>query len=320
MSARPGATHELLPSLATLHGRFSRDLEPALVVDPGDVVRMHTLDVTWGLENHRGVGLERPRVHRPPGDERYDGPALLGPVAVRGARAGMTLRIDILGVTPGPWGWTYAGGPGTFNAAVNRAIGVADEPPTMLLWDIDRERGVATSDHGRRVRVRAFPGTIGVAPGEGGLHSGWQPRRTGGNMDCREIVAGSTLYLPIEAEGALLSAGDGHAAQGDGEAGGTAIECRLEPLTLRLSLEEGPPVSGPRVRTADAWLTLGFGATLQEASHMALGGAIDLLCARLGVDRVTAAALAGVVVDLRITQMVNGVVGVHAVLADGTIV
>ncbi|HZW09508.1 MAG TPA: acetamidase/formamidase family protein [Phycisphaerales bacterium] len=314
-----GVTHELSPSLATLHGRFSRDLPPALFVEPGDVVRMHTLDVTWGLENHRGIGLERPRMHRPAGEERYDGPALLGPIAVRGARPGMVLRIDILEAALGPWGWTYAGGPGALNGAVNRALGIADAPPAMLLWEIDRGRGVATDAQGRRVRVRAFPGTIGVAPGEPGLHSGWHPRRTGGNMDCRELGAGSTLYLPVEAEGALLSAGDGHAAQGDGEAGGTAIECRLEPLTLRLWLEDGPPISGPRVRTADSWVTLGFGPTLEEAAHMALGGAIDLLCSRLGVDRVTAAALAGVVVDLRITQMVNGTVGVHAVLADAAL-
>ncbi|MBK7403996.1 MAG: acetamidase/formamidase family protein [Phycisphaerales bacterium] len=310
------ATHELHPDLALMHGQFSRDVSPALVIDPGDTVRLHTLDVTWGLENHRGLGLDRPRLRRPPGEPRYDGPAMLGPIAIRGAKPGTTLRVDILEVSPSAWGWTFAGGDGGPNAALNRALGVADAPAALVRWTIDSKSGTARSDFGLRAPLRPFPGILGLCPAAPGWHSGWEPRRTGGNMDCRELVAGSSLYLPIECEGALLSAGDGHAAQGDGEVGGSAIECRLEPLVLRLALEDAPAPAGPRIRTPGGWCFLGFGGSLDEAAHAALNAAVDALQHRLGADRTTALAHASVALSLRVTQAVNGVVGVHAVLPD----
>ncbi|MBC7835236.1 MAG: acetamidase/formamidase family protein [Phycisphaerales bacterium] len=126
------------------------------------------------------------------------GPCLCGPVAVRGARPGDTLEIAIEEVQPGPWGWTYAA------------------------------RGIATNQLGQTAPLRPFLGTVGLAPRAGEQVCPWTPRGSGGNMDCRELVAGTVLYLPVMAEGGLLSVGDGHAAQGDGELSGTAIECAME--------------------------------------------------------------------------------------------
>lgn len=316
------AVHRIEPTPETTHGQFSPNFQPALTVDPGDVVHIHTLDVTWGLENHVAVGRSRAKLARPPGDPRYDGPALTGPIAVRGAEPGMTLRVDIIDVRLSPWGWTFAGGPGVFNKRLNNALGISDSPSELITWQVVQEedgRGSAINQMGHSVRLLPFAGTMGLAPAAPGLHSGWTPGWTGGNMDCKELTAGSTLFLPVATQGGLLSAGDGHACQGDGEVGGMAIECRMAPLTVRLDLVSDMPIRSPHIRTRDAWVVLGFGEDLEAATHMALDGATTLVERRLAVSRAVAFALAGVAVDLRITQIVNGAYGVHAVLRDGAL-
>jgi acetamidase/formamidase len=127
------------------------------------------------------------------------------------------------------------------------------------------------------------------------------PRTTGGNIDCKELVVGSTLLLPIAVEGALFSAGDGHAAQGDGEVGQMAIECPLERVQLTLSVREDPTLVMPCALTPTAWIVFGFDEDLDEAVVQALNGMIDLMDRELGPERKEALALASVVVDLRVT-------------------
>jgi acetamidase/formamidase len=138
-------------------------------------------------------------------------------------------------------------------------------------------------------------------------------------IDCKELIAGSTLFLPIAVEDAVFSVGDGHAAQGDGEASVTAIECPMDLVQLRFELLPDVRITTPRARTAEGWLTLGVHADLHEATMIALDAMLDLLVAHYAVDRATALALASVAVDLRITQIVNQVKGVHAVLPHGAI-
>ena len=132
-------------------------------------------------------------------------------------------------------------------------------------------------------------------------------------MDCRELVAGTTLLLPVAVEGGLLSVGDGHAAQGDGELSGTAIECAMEEVRIRVTVRSGVRIKGPRIKTAEGWITLGFGPTLDAASMQASSAMLDLLAEVLRLQRSDALALASSKVDLRITQQVNPVKGVHAV-------
>ena len=139
-------------------------------------------------------------------------------------------------------------------------------------------------------------------------------RRTGGNLDCRELIVGSSLFLPIEVPGALFSFGDGHAAQGDGEVGGTAIECGMDQLELSVHLHPARSLTWPHAETPVGKITFGCHADLQEATLIALNTMFDLLEEELGVVRAEALALASVAVDLRITQFVNGVQGVHALL------
>jgi acetamidase/formamidase len=142
----------------------------------------------------------------------------------------------------------------------------------------------------------------------------------GGNIDCRELTAGTTLYLPIAVEGGLFSVGDGHAAQGDGEVSSTAIECPMVSSRLTLSLRDDLSLSTPIARTRNAWITFGFDADLDEATLIALGAMLDLLERERGVTRLQALALASVAVDFRVTQIVNGVRGVHAILRDDAVV
>jgi len=141
------------------------------------------------------------------------------------------------------------------------------------------------------------------------------PRRFGGNIDCKDLIAGTTLFLPISVDGALFSAGDGHAAQGDGEVSGTAIESPVE-AQVTLSLRHDLRLEWPIARTRDAWLAFGFDEDLRQAARIALDGMLDLLAREHGLARDDALAIASVVVDLRVTQLANRTVGVHAVLRD----
>jgi acetamidase/formamidase len=165
------------------------------------------------------------------------------------------------------------------------------------------------------VRLAPFLGVLGMPPIGHGVHSTTPPRRQGGNIDCKELVAGTTLYLPIPVDGALFSAGDGHAAQGDGEVSGTAIECPSR-ARLTLDLRDDLQLEWPIARVDGAWLAFGFDEHLGLAAKKATDGMLALMQREHGLDAGDALALASVVVDLRVTQVVNGQLGVHAVLRD----
>lgn len=304
----------ITPERRTLHGHFSRELPPVAEVASGETVRFTTLDCGWGLEPRDGGG-EPVRQFGPRDPVLDEGHALCGPVAIRGALPGMSLEIRIGEVRTGGWGWSEAGG---WPNGVNSKLGL-DTEMCRLHWQLDIERNVATSSLGRRVAMAPFMGVMGMAPAEVGVHRTSPPRRTGGNLDLKELVAGTTLWLPIEVPGGLFSTGDGHAAQGDGEVGETAIECPIELCDLTFVLHTERSLETPRAETAEAWITLGFDEDLHEAMIRALDAMIDLMGELYGMTRPEALAMASVVVDLRVTQVVNGVLGVHAVLAKDAI-
>jgi acetamidase/formamidase len=157
-----------------------------------------------------------------------------------------------------------------------------------------------------------------MPPDEPGVHPTGPPRRSGGNIDCKELVAGTTLYLPIPVDGARFSAGDGHAAQGDGEVSGTAIEAPVE-AEVTLDVRDDLELEWPIARIDGAWLTFGFDEHLGTAARIAVEGMLDLMEREHGLERSVALAFASVVVDVRVTQVVNQVLGVHAVLRDDAI-
>jgi acetamidase/formamidase len=308
------AAHELPLERKNLHGHFSRDLTPAVTIDPGDSVAFFVPDAGWGIgppQDDSGT-----REHFEPRDEKLDaGHALLGPIEVRGARAGGTLAVHLDELRIGTWGVTDAGG---WSTPLNERLGVADGDPHTLVWRLDPKAGTGRDQFGRAVDLRPFLGVIGMPPPEPGVHWTSPPRRWGGNIDCAELVEGATLYLPIPVDGALLSAGDGHARQGDGEVSQLAIEAPMERAQLTVSLADFE-LENPIARIEGAWLTFGFDEDLDEAAAQAVDGMLELMRREHGLERRDALALASLVVDLRITQIVNGVKGVHAMLRDDAI-
>ena len=309
------AVHELALERRNLHGHFSRELEPVLEIDSGDTIAFATLDAGWGLEPPRADGSQRERFE--PRDPELDsGHALIGPVVVRGAEAGQVLEVGIKSVRVGSFGLTVAGGWPSF---LNDALEVADGESAVLAWELDADTGLGRDRAGREVRLSPFLGVLGMPPDEPGVHATGPPRFCGGNLDCKELVPGTTLFLPIPLDGAHFSDGDCHALQGDGEVSSTAIECPLERGELTLRVQNDLELTGPVAHTADAWLTLGLGETIDAATVDAVDSMLRLMGRELGLERRDALALASVVVDLRITQVVNGVLGVHAVLPHGAL-
>lgn len=304
--------HELPAVRPNLHGAFSRDLQPVLHVDSGDIVRFQTLDARWNLEPETAQDVSRSRVERVPGID--DGHALTGPVFVRRAVVGMTLEVEVLRVEPGQWGWSSVMAEQTIDR-----LGIKTSPADWMYWQLDPVRMVARNQHHHQIKLRPFMGVMGMPPNQPGLHSTNPPRSCGGNIDCRELVAGSSLYLPISVPGALFSTGDGHAAQGDGEVSSTAIECPMDVVEVRLTVRDDLRIQSPRARIPGAWITFGFDEDLDEAAFLAVEQMVDMIADRLDLNRADALNLASLAVDLRVTQIVNGVCGVHAILADDAI-
>lgn len=308
-------TYTIEPERRTLHGHFSRDLPPVLTVEPGDTVRYSTLDAGWKLEPPTAPG-EPVRQFEPRLPELDGGHALCGPVAVRGAEPGMALEIRIDVVQPGAWGWNYAGG---WPSETNTRLGLADGPEHLMVWTLDTEAMLGRNQHGHTVTLRPFMGVMGMPPDEPGVHPTRPPRTSGGNIDCKELVAGSTLYLPITVPSGIFSTGDGHAVQADGEVCGQAIECPMDRVELTFGLREDVRLSTPRANTPAGWITFGFDRDLNEATAIALDAMLGLMGEQFGLARKDALALASLVVDLRVTQIVNDVRGVHAVLPHGSL-
>jgi acetamidase/formamidase len=300
------AQHSLDPVRGNVTDMFSRDLDAVLSVDPGDTVVVGSLDASGYLRPQTVPGESQPTMF----PERR-GHCLTGPILVRGAEPGMHLSVHVRSLRPGGWGWTVAG---AADNDLNRALGVTGDP-TWLLWELDD--GTARNQLGFARPLAPFLGVLGVAPAEPGEHSTIPPRAgAGGNVDCRSLTAGSTLYLPVQVPGALLSVGDGHAAQGDGEVCGTAIEC---PMTSELvvDLVRDAPVVGIHAVASEGRITFGFDADLNAATKQALSAMLTWMSALHDLDRTAALALASVAVDLRVTQVANGTWGVHALLPDG---
>ncbi|HVB45753.1 MAG TPA: acetamidase/formamidase family protein [Streptosporangiaceae bacterium] len=298
--------HQLEPTPSTTADVFCRDRPAVLTVDPGDTVLLRSLDASGHLERQQVPGESVPTMF----SERR-GHCLTGPIAVRGATPGDVVAVRFISMRPDDWGWTTAAARDT---PLTRRLGLHEGPPAWLLWQIDADAGVATNNHGRQVRIAPFHGVTGLAWDEPGEHSTVPPRpASGGNIDCKELVAGSVLYLPVSVPQALLSVGDGHAAQGDGEVAGTAIECGMT-SELHLDLVTGRPVAGVHAETPAGRITFGFSPDLNTAMYDALEAMLTWLQGLYGLGKADSLALASPVLDLRVTQVANQSWGVHALL------
>jgi len=285
-----------------IHQEWNNALAPRLTIDPGDTVVFDTRDAAnlfySKASTHEDVLRRGP----------FKGHPLTGPVAVRGARPGDTLVIEILDVQPAlDWGWT----------AIRPGRGLLPEAdfakPFLQIWDLSDKRHARM---GNRVAVplAPFPGVLGVALDEPGAHSTMPPRRAGGNMDIKQLVAGATLWLPVLVDGALFSAGDAHAAQGDGEVCVTAVEM-MGRLTLRFNVQSGRRLAEPQLRTPAPpsnatnrgahYATTAHGPDLFAASQQAVRYMIDHIVEAHGLSREQAYVVCSVAVDLKISEIVD---------------
>jgi acetamidase/formamidase len=284
------------------HFGWDHSCAPVVRIAPGETLEFDVSDAAAGQLSETSTVADVARL-----DFSKINP-VTGPVFVDGAQPGDVLKVTLLSFVPSGWGWT-ANIPG-FGLLAGEF-----REPALHLWRYD-PKTLAPALFGRwgRVPLKPFTGTIGVAPAEPGLHSIVPPRRVGGNMDVRDISLGTELFLPVEVAGALFSVGDTHAAQGDGEVCGTAIESPMR-VALQFDLLKQEPLAFPRFRTEgpvtrhlDAKgyeVTTGIGPDLMEAARASVRSMIDLLGRQQGMPAVDAYLLCSVCGDLRISEIVD---------------
>jgi acetamidase/formamidase len=290
--------HHLSDDRVNYH--WDRSTPPLLHVRPGEVVEVITRDAS-----DRQLGPDsRPEDIRNVSFDHVN--AICGPIAVEGARPGDVLQVEILDLKPGPWGWT-----GVFPGF---GLLTEDFPEYHCkIWDLS-ERDRAQFLPGINVPFAPFCGVIGLAWDEEGSFSIIPPRASGGNMDIKHLTAGTTLYLPVSLPDALFSIGDGHAAQGDGEVCGTAIECPMQ-VALRFDIRRDFAISAPqfltggpldrRTNTEAYYATTGIAPDLMEATRAATRAMIEHLGRTRGLSPVDAYMLCSIAVDLRINEVVD---------------
>jgi acetamidase/formamidase len=291
----------------TIHGAhhhfgWNRDFPPMATVAPGTTLEFDCLDAAGGQLSPSSTVADVATL-----DFGKVNP-VTGPILVDGAEPGDALKITLDQYAPSGFGWT-ANIPG-FGLLADQFT-----DPALHLWRYQADTlDPALFSTLAKVPLKPFAGTIGVAPAELGLHSVVPPRRVGGNLDIRDLAAGATLWLPVEVAGALFSIGDTHAAQGDGEVCGTAIESPMK-VTLKLDLVKGANLRmprfttpGPVTRHLDAKgyeVTTGIGPDLMEGARIAVSEMIEFLCRTRGMAAVDAYMLCSVCGDLRISEIVD---------------
>ena len=307
------ATYRLDAGADTVHwGYFDAALKPLITVDPGDTVVIATVSGHSNQLPPANSGLTVPdalravHAHVQP---KLGGPHILtGPVAVRGAKAGQVLEVHIKAIDLS-FDWGY-------NVIRPLAGALPDDfKQTRLIHiPLDRKRMVGKMPWGLELALKPFFGIMATSPPAAwGPVASPPPRRNGGNMDNKELVAGTTLFLPIHVDGAMFSCGDGHGVQGDGEVCITAIETGLIG-TFELHVRDDMTLEWPMAETPTHVMTMAFDPDLDDCVVIALRDMIKLICARTNLSREDAYTLCSLAADLRVTQVVNGSKGIHVML------
>jgi acetamidase/formamidase len=293
-------------------GLWDGRLRPVLKIASGDRVTIETLSGEPDDLPDPSLGLEVVPGHKEvlESTSRGPGPHLLtGPVHIEGAEPGDVLEVRILDIQlRADWGW---------NLQVPMLGTLPEDFPEFrrIHIPLDRKRNTAKLPWGQELPLSPFFGNFGVAPpAKWRRLSSKEPRAFGGNMDNKELGVGSTVYFPVFEPGALFSAGDGHALQGDGEVCLTAIEAALTG-TFEFHIRRDLSLQSPRAETPGDWITMGFDEDLDDAAKAALRDMITLIRERSGLSAQDAYTLCSIAADLRVTQMVDGNKGVHCVLA-----
>jgi acetamidase/formamidase len=296
-----------------IHWGYFEAARPAVTeINSGEQVTIRTYsgapNVTPDDDGPFVVAAEQRAIHDQVTRRQVPGHILTGPVAVKGAKPGMVLEVRILDIElAADWGW---------NIIRPGAGALPDDFTEEHLFHIglDKARQVGTLPWGQEVPLAPFFGVMGVSPPEDrGTLTSIIPSDFGGNLDLKELVAGTTLYLPVFVEGANFSVGDGHAAQGNGEVCVTAIETGLNGR-FELIVRDDLHFTMPRAETPTHHITMGINPDLDEAARQALREMITLICERSKLSRAEAYALCSICCDMEVTQLVNQHVGAHAML------
>ena len=287
----------------SVHARWDRDLDPVLTIVEGETVLIETRDTSDG-QIHPGFTMKD--VEKVDTDRIHP---LTGPLYIDGAEPGDTLEIVIGQITPADTGFNIVP-PGGKN------FGFLPEKTceaSIRFMDIDTKNGVVKFSDDIQLPLNPFLGVMGVAPRDAGAIRTLTPGPHGGNLDLKELRTGAKLYLPVFVRGALFSAGDCHAAQGDGEVTGAAVECAGK-AALTFNLVKGTNEMFPRAETATHYITLGFEEDLTAAARKATGRMIDFIAREKNITESEAYSLCSVAGDVCITQVVNGIMGAHVMM------
>ena len=306
----PGTVHVLPATLETTQwGWFDNAQPPVMYIDSGDTVILETM-----MHSHNqlvpGVTVDALKKLRT--DFPGRGPmTLTGPIYVRGAEPGDVLKIKINKIRARSYGANF-NLPGFLGAFPHLF-----PDGQVKYFYLDWERKVAEFGQGIEIPLRPFPGTLGVARAEPGRYNAVPPGPYAGNLDNRDLVEGTTLYVPVFVPGALLWSGDSHAAQGNGEVNLTAIETAFNELNITVEVIKGQALSWPLIETPKDWITMGFDTNLNIALANAKAESISLLKRERGTSAADAPQLMLRVADCRVTQIVDGKKGVHCMIPIG---
>jgi len=294
----------------TQWGWFDNAELPRLVIDTGDTVVVETMSHSHG-QLSPGRTIEELKKLRTDWPGR--GPmSLTGPIFVNGAEPGDSLRIKIQKIVPRPWGANF-NIPGMFGE-------FPKEFPDgqVKYFYLDGDRKIAEFAPGIEIPLRPFPGTLGVARAEPGRYNAVPPGPYAGNLDNRDLVEGTTLYVPVFVRGALVWTGDSHAAQGNGEVNLTAMETAFEEITLTITVDGVTRLQWPRIETPTEWITMGFDEDLTKALANAKSETAKFLAEQRKISPEQALALVSTTSDCRVTQVVDIKKGVHCMSSKDT--
>ncbi len=306
--------HTLKATPQTVHtGFFDASIPPVLTIESGDTVILGTM-MLMDDQLRCGMTFEELIAKRQEYVERKIGAhTLTGPIFVKGAQPGDVLEVRIKKIITTDCGVNYHL-PAKFGAGALPEEFPAGQFKTL---ELNLEKMETIFAPGVIVPLRPFFGVMGVAPKGGEKRPASVPDYFGGNMDNKELIAGTTLYLPVNVAGALFSCGDAHAAQGDGEVSVTAIETAVREAVLQFIVRKDMSIERPMAETPTYWITMGFHQDLNEAMKIALRDAVRFLSQKNGLSPDDAYALASIAVDFSVTQIVDGNKGVHAMIPKG---
>jgi acetamidase/formamidase len=319
-------------SMTSTDGYWDHATKPVLEMNSGDIVEIETgthlmgrmvpgSDIEDWMTWFKEVIAKTPETYTYPdaitGAKKNKRGAghhhLTGPIYINGAEPGDALQVEILEIIPAAYGFNL--NPET--SFQKLGLLADDYPKGKVRWyRVDMKKMVFEFAPGIEIPVRPFPGTIGVELPDGGMWSNVPPGRHGGNMDNKDLVAGTVLYLPVWRKGGLLKTGDSHLAQGHGEVNLNALEGAFRNITLRVTVRKDLKelVDWPMASTPTHWMTMGFHTDLLESCKMAVRRAIRFLNKHYGMDEMEAYAFCSMAVDLHVTQLVDYTLGIHAMI------